>query len=71
MSRYHQRKGEYPRTPPIPTAPADIKLLKDIYERMLGNDKRLCPFPYTEHDQDWVPEFSKSKSKKINRGKHD
>lgn len=69
MSRYHQRKGEYPRTPPIPTAPADIKLLKDIYERMLGNDTRLCPFPYNEHDQDWVPEFSKSKSKKINRGK--
>ena len=71
VSRADQHEGEYPRTPPIPTDPKALKLLTTMYKSMLGKDKRLCPFPYNEHDQDWVPEFSKSKSKKINRGKHD
>ena len=59
VSRGDQHKGEYPRTPPIPTDPKALKLLTAMYKSMLGKDKRLCPFPYNEHDQDWIPKFSK------------
>ena len=59
VSKDDQREGKYPRTPSIPTDPKALKLLTAMYKSMLGKDKRLCPFPYNEHDQDWIPKFSK------------
>ena len=59
VSKDDQREGKYPRTPSIPTDPKALKLLTAMYKSMLGKDKRLCPFPYNEHNQDWIPKFSK------------